>query len=110
MRLEAARAKARKLLKNEIEQLRSEVEAVMRRSNKHFRNAWSYKAAVAAARREKRSLLRKLAAARGVQDAAFELTKTARKEQERAKDRLQWWEGWWASCLLPLRFFVSCEQ
>ena len=97
VRLEAAKAKARKLLKNEIGQLRSEVDAVTRRSNKHFRNAGAYEAALAAARREKRSLIKKLAAAKGVHDMALELMNKARKEQQRANDRLQWWEGWWAS-------------
>ena len=92
VRLEAAKAKARKLLNNEIEQLRSEVEAVTRRSNKHFRRSGYFEAAVAAAGLEKRSLLRKLAAARGVHDTALELMRKARKEQERAKDRLQWRE------------------
>ena len=97
VRLEAAKAKARKLLKNEIKQLRSEVEAVTRRSNKHFRQSGYFEAAVEAAGREKRSLLKKLAAAKGVYDMALDLMNKARKEQQRANDRLQWWEGWWAS-------------
>ena len=97
VRLEAAKAKSRKLLKNEIEQLRSEVDAATRRSNKHFRNEGAHKAAVAAARREKQSLIKKLAAAKGIHDAALELTQKARKEQECANDRLQRWEVWRAS-------------
>ena len=52
VRLEAAKAKARKPLKNAIEQLRSEVEAVTRRYNKHFRHSGYFEAAVAAARLE----------------------------------------------------------
>ena len=44
-----------------------------------------------------RSLLKKLAAAKGVYDMALDLMNKARKEQQRANDRLQWWEGWWAS-------------
>ena len=80
VRLEAAKAKARKLLKNEIKQLRSEVEAVTRRSNKHFRQSGYFEAAVEAAGREKRSLLKKLAAAKGVYDMALDLMNKARKE------------------------------